>query len=385
MRNTFLIAALSLFNLAVNAQREVVLNFNLKNTTSKDTLTLSWGANNKSVTPIITTVAANEAGEITLPLNEPRVVVLGAKGADNSLEMLLSPGESITITGKLKNSSRYLFDRMRVRGAKHQMEYRSALDLYQTVSDSLDEQVRSDFKDVCRIIDNAKKVGNEAAIAEVYGSERGRKYIEEVISNFHERSELIEAIVYQHRENFMGPLLMIRLIGRLSKANRDMYNKLSDNAKLSYYGREVKDEVYPPTLVGDIAPTVTVQNTEGKDKMLSFTRHGNRYLLLDFWASWCEPCHKEIPNLKAIYERYHEKGLDIIGISADHNVDDWKSTLEEQNERWCNYIDKNRQAITEYKVQYIPSIFIIDAEGNIIAEKLRGKELSDFIDDLFKE
>ena len=110
-----------------------------------------------------------------------------------------------------------------------------------------------------------------------------------------------------------------------------------------------------------------------------------KYVLLDFWASWCEPCHKEIPNLKRIYETYHAKGLDIIGISADKNVDDWKGTLEEQKEPWCNYIDINRQAISEYKVQYIPSIFILDADGNIIAEKLRGKELSDFIDKLFAE
>ena len=162
-----------------------------------------------------------------------------------------------------------------------------------------------------------------------------------------------------------------------------MYNGLSDAAKLSYYGREVKDEVYPPTLVGDIAPTVTVKNTEGEDKVLSFTRHGAKYLLLDFWASWCEPCHKEIPNLKMLYNQFHEKGLDIIGISADQKIDDWKATLEEQKEPWLNYIDLNRQAIGEYKVQYIPSIFIIDENGTIIAEKLRGKELADFIFRLF--
>ena len=74
-----------------------------------------------------------------------------------------------------------------------------------------------------------------------------------------------------------------------------------------------------------------------------------------------------------------------MGISADHNEEDWRSTLEEMKEPWCNYLDINRQAITEYKVQYIPSIFIIDAQGNIIAEKLRGKELADYIDRLFSE
>ena len=119
--------------------------------------------------------------------------------------------------------------------------------------------------------------------------------------------------------------------------------------------------------------------------MLSFTHQTNRYLLLDFWASWCEPCLNEVPNLKRLYEKYHDKGLDIIGLSVDRNEVDWKETLEEMEEPWCNYIDLDKQAIMEYQVLYIPCIFIMDANGKIIAEKLRGKDLSDFIDKLFVE
>ena len=371
--------------LAASAQKEVVLHFNLKNVQPKDTLSLLWGANNKSVTPLITTVIPSEVKEVTLPLNEPRVVVLSAKGANAGLEMLLSPGEDVTISGRLRNTSHYLFDKLKVKGADKQWEYIETIKLFQSTSDSIDEQVKTEFKDVIRTITNSKAANNEQAIADLYQTKRGKDYVERVISAYQERQTVFEDIVADHKNTFMGPLLMIRLMGRLSKNYREMYNGLSDAAKLSYYGREVKDEVYPPTLIGDIAPTVTVKNTEGQDKVLSFTRHGNRYLLLDFWASWCEPCHKEIPNLKALYELYHDKGLDIIGISADHNIDDWKQTLEEQKEPWCNYIDQNRQAIGEYKVQYIPSIFIIDQEGNIVAEKLRGRELFEYITKLFKE
>lgn len=376
---------LCMLPLAASAQKEVVLHFNLKNVQPKDTLSLLWGANNKSVTPLITTVIPSEVKEVTLPLNEPRVVVLSAKGANAGLEMLLSPGEDVTISGRLRNTSHYLFDKLKVKGADKQWEYIETIKLFQSTSDSIDEQVKTEFKDVIRTITNSKAANNEQAIADLYQTKRGKDYVERVISAYQERQTVFEDIVADHKNTFMGPLLMIRLMGRLSKNYREMYNGLSDAAKLSYYGREVKDEVYPPTLIGDIAPTVTVKNTEGQDKVLSFTRHGNRYLLLDFWASWCEPCHKEIPNLKALYELYHDKGLDIIGISADHNIDDWKQTLEEQKEPWCNYIDQNRQAIGEYKVQYIPSIFIIDQEGNIVAEKLRGRELFEYITKLFKE
>lgn len=365
------------------AQHEVVLSLNLRNMRDTDTLTLSWGANNKSVTPLITTLSPASHEEITLPLNEPRLVLLGLKGQTDNLELLLAPGENVSINGRLRNGRKSLISRLHVSGAAYQEEYIHAVRCYTETSDSINEQLHSDYKDITSLLDAAKQNHDEQGIASIYQSKRGKEYIERTVQNFHEHHNMLGALVNEHRNSFMAPLLMLRLMGRLSKNYREMYNSLGEEAKASYYGREVKDEVYPPSLVGDIAPTVTVRNVNGEEKLLSFIHHNNRFLLLDFWASWCQPCHKEIPNLRALYDKYHAKGLDIIGISADHSEDDWKATVEEMKEPWCNYIDVNRQAITEYKVQYIPSIFIIDAEGYIIAEKLRGKELSDFIDRLF--
>ena len=77
--------------------------------------------------------------------------------------------------------------------------------------------------------------------------------------------------------------------------------------------------------------------------------------------------------------------MDVIGLSVDRNYEDWTETLDEMQEPWCNYIDIDKQAIMEYQVLYIPSIFILDANGKIIAEKLRGNDLSDYIDKLFAE
>lgn len=384
MRKALLLMALAA-SCAAYAQKEVVLNFNIRNTHDNDTLTLSWGANNKSVTPLITSIAAKDAKEVTLPLNEPRVIVMGMKGQASTLELLLAPGETVSVSGKVRNSNNYRLERLKVEGAKYQDEYIHSVRAYYETIDSLQDDVKSQYKDVVRAIENNRQTQNWQAIGQLYQTKRGKEYIERTLQTFEDRNDLYEEVVKMHRNTFMGPLLMIRLAGRLGKSYRELYNMLSDAAKLSYYGREVKDEVYPPTLVGDIAPTVTVKNINGEQKMLSFINHNNRYLLLDFWASWCQPCHKEIPNLMAIYNRFHSKGLDIIGISADQNEEDWRKTLEEQKEPWCNYIDVNRQAITEYKVQYIPSIFIIDAQGNIIAEKLRGKELAEFIERLFAE
>ena len=90
-----------------------------------------------------------------------------------------------------------------------------------------------------------------------------------------------------------------------------------------------------------------------------------------------------MPHVKRLYERYGRDGLRIVGISADHREADWLECLGEEELPWENYLDIERQAIGRFHVQYIPHTFVIDGQGQIIAEKLRGKELSDFLDSLF--
>jgi len=400
-----------LLALPIIAQNEVVINLNLKSNTAftlggateDDTLTISWGAINKSTSPLITQRGLHEEEPIIIPINEPRLILIGLKGCVGEYELVAAPGENITVSGRVIKEAQetsitlagrtiraeynkkipVFFKKMKVKGAYWQAPYEKMCKRYQYHRDSVEAQINHDFALERQAIENAKKTGNEEAIAAMYRTKNGQRYIDRVMGDFEEHGNFFYDLVYNYRNNFLGPLAMLRFGGRLSKNYRFMYELLSDEARQSYYGREVADEVNPPTLIGDIAPTVTVVNTEGENKLLSFTRHGNRYLLLDFWASWCEPCHKEVPNLKRLYELYHEKGLDIIGISADRNVEQWKEALEEMNVKWCNYIDLERQATSEYKVQYIPNSFIMDDKGNVIAEKLRGKELADFIEKLF--
>ena len=358
-RITFLLA--SVFCLFVQAQKEVSLTIDLKGgLTAKDTLTLSWGAINKSMNPLILQHAALDVSPIVLPLTEPRLIIVGLKGYVGGYELIAQPGEKIVMTGRirkdeLKKVSEVIFSRMHVKGAARQNEYQTIIKEYQEFTDSLDTEVFNEYKDVQRLIENAKKNKDEQAIADMY-------------QTLH--------------DSYMGPLLLLRFAGRLDKEDRPLYNRMSDEAKISYYGREVEDEVYPPTLVGDMVPTLPLTDINGKEVLLK--QNKSAYTLIDFWASWCSPCRKEIPNLKRLYQKYHKAGLEIVSISADQNVEDWKDALAEEQTPWLNFIDKNRQAVSEFKVQYIPSIFIADSEGKIIAEKLRGKDLADYLENLFK-
>lgn len=388
MKKLTLWALLALCSMTAQAQKELVIKVQLKNYQPTDTLTLSWGANNKSMSQVITTITqSNDNEEITIPLNEPRLLVLAMKRNSGSLDILASPGETISISGRLRGNSsqKNTLDKVKVTGASLQTEYTTIVEKFNEKLDSLDKALNNDFGDIISLMARSKETKNEQNIADMYKTQHGKQYVNRVTEIYNEKNLSLERVVGTYKNNFMGPLLMLKLAGRLDKSYRLLYDMLDENAKQSYYGREVKDEVYPPTLVGDMAPTVTVKNVNGNEKILSFAHHGNHYLLLDFWASWCEPCRKEVPNLKQLYEKYHGKGLDIIGISADQNMEDWKEALDELKEPWCNYIDISRQSISEYKVQYIPSIFIMDSKGQIIAEKLRGTELFEFVSNLFKE
>lgn len=376
---------------AANAQNETRIQTDIKGLSEGDTLALQWGATNKSATPYIMKRGAVGDSAFTIRLSEPRLLVLSLDGGNATYEILASPGEDITVSGRIRKLVMAMgtdtkFRKMTVKGASLQQKYDGIISKYQQHVDSIDSKVYNEYKDVVKLISKAKETNNEQAIADMYQTLHGQSYVERVMSTFMERADHMKSVVSAHKDSFFGPLLLLKLVGRLDKTYKPLYDDMSAEARQSYYGREVKDEVDPPVITGNQAPTATVFDKDGKEKELSFANTGSsKYILLDFWASWCQPCHKEIPNLKRIYNKYHAKGLDIIGISADQSEEEWTECLESAEEPWDNYIDIDREAIDAYNVQYIPSIFVIDKSGKIIAEKLRGKELSDFVDGLFEQ
>ena len=372
------------------AQKETRITLNLKGLMTGDSITLSWGTFNRPTSPLILQVGAQEGQSLRIPLNESRLIIIGLKGCAGGYELLASPNEEIVVSGRVRkdkiDKKRIVdFQKMQVEGSAWQRPYQETVAGFLLHLDSLETSVYTDFREVQRTIRRAKAEKDEAAIAEMYQTSTGRNYIGRMADNYIDMKGYYKDIILQQKENFLAPLLMLRFGGDLDRSSRSLYDALSNQAKQSYYGRIVKDAVYPPSMLGSIAPTVTVTTQDGQTQLLSFSHQSNRYLLLDFWASWCEPCLKEVPNLKRLYEKYHEKGLEIIGLSVDKNMKEWTAILEEMDEPWTNYIDSDKQAIMEYQVQYIPSIFIMDSNGKIIAEKLRGNDLSDFIDKLFAE
>ncbi|MEG0789617.1 MAG: TlpA disulfide reductase family protein [Alistipes sp.] len=113
----------------------------------------------------------------------------------------------------------------------------------------------------------------------------------------------------------------------------------------------------------------------------------NKYILIDFWASWCNPCMGEVPVLVKTYTEFHKKGFEIYGVSFDKDKAKWQAAVTDKAMNWIQVSDLNgfdNPAAKEYAVTGIPSNFLVDAQGKIIATDLRGEALYEKIAELLK-
>ena len=139
------------------------------------------------------------------------------------------------------------------------------------------------------------------------------------------------------------------------------------------------------TNIGQFAPEISLPSPDGKEIALSSLK--GKLVLIDFWASWCGPCRKEMPNVIKIYSKFKNKGFEIYGVSLDQDKEKWMEAITKDGINWPQVSDLkywDNVAARIYNVQGIPYTVLIDKDGKIIAKNLRGQELEKKIAEVLK-
>jgi peroxiredoxin len=139
-------------------------------------------------------------------------------------------------------------------------------------------------------------------------------------------------------------------------------------------------EAIKPVSIGQIAPSFEMASSDGKVVKLSDFK--GKYVLLDFWASWCGPCRAENPNVVKTYATFKNKNFTILGISLDDDKDAWLKAIKDDQLTWTHVSELKRwesSIANLYKIEGIPANFLLNPEGKIIAKNLRGEQLKKFL------
>lgn len=188
--------------------------------------------------------------------------------------------------------------------------------------------------------------------------------------------DVATAVCFAKSISLLGLERWADMLGSMSDGvrNHPYIKNLSKNVNKKLAAQRARDAMSPGAQYKDFQGT-----WEGKEYKLSdFVSHG-KYVLVDFWASWCEPCRKEIPNIIRTYNKYKGKGLEVIGVAVSDKPEDTAKAVKELGINYTVFNETDDSASAAYGIQSIPQILLIGPDGTILKQGLRGENIADAV------
>ena len=310
--------------------------------------------------PIGTANSTGESFELKGEIKEPGLYKLSAKGSQQPLFIFLDPSD-ITIEGDFKS-----IQTSKISGS-------------QTTFDFF--QFNSSFSPMIQKLSSIAQQINQGT-----KDESVRKNYEQLVAD---ANKYADEFIKSHSNSPVSPFVVLVMM-QLSEDPMVMENRLamiSAQAKENYYGKMAAKLAADAKFgaVGTIAPDFTQKDVSGKDVKLSSFK--GKYVLLDFWASWCGPCRQENPNVVNAFNNYKDKNFTVLGVSLDRARDPWLKAIQDDKLNWTQLSDLkfwNNEVAVQYKIQSIPQNYLIDPDGKIIGKNLRGEQLKMKLEAIFK-
>lgn len=371
---------------AASAATSYIIEGTITGLTDGTAVKLIPGATHSSELPVAETTIKDGKFTFTGKLNEPRFFFI-AFGKNKGYLNLLVENAKIKVTADAEVSKnedeRITFKNQVTTGSKSNDYYKKETAFRDELEKDYAAYHTAESNELSKLIGAAKRDKNTKAADSLQNLPVWKKFEADEKAFFTKVEKTTLAVITKHKDSWWGPFFMMTQYSYFTPEQKPIYEQFSAAAKKSYYGQVLDKDLNPKSLIGTSIANFNLKDKDGKAYNAKDIVAGKKYILVDFWASWCGPCRKEIPNLKTAYAEYGAKGFEILSISIDKDEKAWQKALGQENMQWHNLLDDDKVS-KSFNVKAIPATYLVDSKGVIISDNLRGADLEAKLKELLK-